>query len=440
MKRNCIYMIMMAMILAWTLTSCGNKTLEEWKSECDSVGDFHDGYALCEKNDKWFFIDEKYKKRSGEYDKAQEFSNGYAIVRSNHDGQSNIIFLNAACEEIHYPVFDTFGSVNSQGNVWVTINGRDERLMNVETGSFRLNLDGGESLQQVMSNGNAVVRRNPEYEKNQYNRSRAWLQFAIYNANGEILVPYGKYSYIGIFHNGMAQYSTTGFITPSDIRNGMEHINEVLCGTPDNKIRKYGRLGFIDENGNIAIPERYRSAMNFTSAGYAKVNPDSNPEQDKYETLIDRQGRELSGREKIIASATYLEDGKWISGKDEKGNYLSANNKGMVKTWETGVKAASVNDIIATKKGSVYSFYRTTEDDLEPLFTLNGTGQANEIVCYRNGNAIEIYSGYKARYCEKYDLTGHRFTTENTPVGPYDLIPYKHRLHSAYEYCAFIFE
>lgn len=429
MRTNILY-TKIAIVLIWMLLSCGHKTMEEWRAECDSIGDFHDGYALCAKDNIWFFINEEGKKSTREFDEAQEFANGYAIARYYHDGQSDVVFLNKDCKEKNYPVSKTFGNVNAMGNVWVSVNGNDAILMNVETGSFRLNLDGGEYLQQVLDNGNAVVMRNPENEKDEYYRNQEWLQFAIYDADGEILVPFGKYSYIGLFKNGLAKYSTTGYVTRIFINGGMESINYILNADPDDIIygRNYGRLGFINEDGEIAVPERYRLAMDFTPAGYAKVNPDNYPELGVYGTIIDRQGHELSGRSKIVASATYLEDGKWSSGKDEEGNYLSANNKGVVKVWGPDVKVASVNDVIATKEGSSYSFYRTTEGGLEPMFALNGTGQANEVICYRNGNVFEVYSGPQNRYCEKYDPAGHRFAAEYVQIGPRD------------RYCAFIFE
>ena len=116
-------------------------------------------------------------------------------------------FLDKDCKEIHYPITGTYGYANEFGNIWVQLPDFYSfkwRLLNIESGN--LLTPAIEHIDCIGSNGTAVVSRLVEHEL-LYNH----YEYALYDAKGNELAPFGKFSYIGNFHNGLALYSTTGY-------------------------------------------------------------------------------------------------------------------------------------------------------------------------------------------------------------------------------------
>lgn len=362
--------LLIVIIIGSLIVGC-DMSYEKRLQQCDSVGEFREGYALCLQDGKYFFIDENGKQRSKKYDEAEEFANGYAIVRNNYkDDRFQIIILNKEFKEKYYSIYETFGNVNPWGKLWVKMNTDILRigwmLLDVETGSLKLSSVGKPDC--VTDDGTTVISR-----LHKRDGSLSYYEYAIYDGQGNEVVPFGKYSYIGNFSAGMAQYSTTGYFFFA----GAEHIS--FSGYNDNKARlshlptlqdfpsKDVKLGYIDTKGTIVCPERFNTATPFNEAGYASVSVlDSNSWGTYYDFfdgadryIINTKFEDCTGD--IIAKASFLPDGEWKFGKSSAGEFLLANNEGETVSLGFGCDFAECRGYIMTRNGTRYELYEKNE-------------------------------------------------------------------------------
>ncbi|MBR1447477.1 MAG: WG repeat-containing protein [Prevotella sp.] len=296
----------LALTLLLIAVSCGHKTVEEWKAVCQEVSEFKEGFALCNMDGKWFFIDENGRKISGDYDGATQFANGYALVFQDVpngcwiaiDKEGNEVCKNIATyvgpitpkghlwihrEDIHKPIAEVtdFSRSNSRKVIYANY-----RLVDLKTDKY---LTEAYNLENVADEGVAVVSR--PMEEKIVGLSQPWksaMAYAIIDDDGRVIVPYGTYTYIGNFENGMACYSTTGYYEYS-IQSREDGGRCMLNDRID--FRTKWLIGYIDTKGTIAIPEQFHVACHFDSSGHAKAYKyryyDS-PFPDEY--IIDKEG------------------------------------------------------------------------------------------------------------------------------------------------------
>lgn len=382
--------------ILFCLTGC--MSYEKRLAECDSVGDFHDGYALCRQDEKSFFINEKGKRVSGKYDHADDFSNGYAVVYNNIDYETKQFYIiDKDLKQYVYPISGYSGTVNKWGNLWVTAGWGGWSLLNVESGSFRLSNIYG--IRDIGGGNSTVVCRIVD---------KMYYEFAIYDGQGNEVVPFGKYSYIGHFVNGLAHYSTTGRLFYEPMCERIFERNKL------HGLYRYsadpGYLGYIDAGGNVVIPEQYNYADDFTEKGYAQVTRGKYNARDY---VIDKRGNILTDKSLAIAIASYLDDGVWASGRCADGKYILANNKGEVEMLDGGVPTATSNlyigkqrtQYVATRNGHTYKIYRVEKNtgNITYKCTVKGKGLKGEIVYFDGGIICVNYDNYTA---DRYTLNG----------------------------------
>ena len=403
----------MGMLALVGMLTTGCMSYEKRVMECDSVSDFHDGYALCIQDGEYFFIDKDGTRTSKKYDKAWDFHNGYSVVVKYYEGgNESYIFLDKDCKEKHYPISGVFGPVNRWGNVWVKTRG-GWALLNVESGSFHTPLF--EQVDCVEEEGVAVVSN--------FKEEQGWIyyyEYAMCDGQGNMIVPLGKYTFIGNFHNGRALYSTTGYLSfLQSYSTDKPRVTSV--------VRKKGSIGtkrplvgYIDITGKPVTPEQYTRADTFNTAGYAKVSWGMwyNPE----EGIIDRYGKLLDGVALAVAEASYLTDGIWAVGKDEAGNFILASKEGKITPMDKGVKIARNERYYLTKNGRRYTLYHLGNDSkLVELCQVVGTGDRKEVVTIeenRDGDCLCFYNGHQR---DEFNLRGERLETTQTVFTPYDV-------------------
>lgn len=104
------------------MTACG-KTYEDRLKECDEVGEFHDRYALCLQDSKYFYINKKGTKISKSYGSGWDYANGYAIVGKKGEKWSYHV-INAEGKELDSSYSYVTSNVNMMGNLWIN-NGKE---------------------------------------------------------------------------------------------------------------------------------------------------------------------------------------------------------------------------------------------------------------------------------------------------------------------------
>lgn len=292
-------------VCAMLLISC-SKSYEQRLKECDEVGDFHDGLALCLQDGKCFYINADGDKMSEEYDGAWDYKNGYAVVfHRTDDGDYIYRILDKDCNELSIKFYAFEGPVTEEGNLWVSTSPLSGYGFS-DTGTWRLlKISTGELLTEayhridcVDSDGTAVVS-NVHKDKNRV------MEFAMVSGNGDVLIPLRRFSFIGNIHNGMAQYSTLGYYRwPSIVP--YEKDKEERNSIPTRSSMEYAPMGYVNTKGQVVIEAEYMQAGHFNDAGFAEVATFGwgNKFIGK-KLIIDKQGHILDGQDLIDAKATF---------------------------------------------------------------------------------------------------------------------------------------
>lgn len=360
MKMKGLVLMLMASCLA-----VGCMDYEKRLKQCDSVGEFKDGYALCSQDGKYFFIDRDGKRMSDKYDEADEFANGYALVqRINPNGDYQIVILDKDCTEMHYGIRNAYGDVNQWGKLWVKVTGNmySWAILDVQTGSLTPLLGYPDCLTQ---DGYAVVSRRINQAAA---GSQTYYEYAIYDGQGNEVVPFGTYTFIGNISHGLAQYSTTGyFLFNGDHAFGSGHYDDdkASCrglATKHNSPSQHIRLGYIDCKGSIVVPEQFHTATMFNKAGYARVGI-GYYDHNRRMYVIDTKGNDCTGD--VMAEASLLPDGIWRAGKTGNGECVLANNAGKTISFGFGCEIANTAGYTMIRKGTEYKLYRINEGNEE---------------------------------------------------------------------------
>ena len=402
-------------MVSFFLSSC--MTYEKRADESEWIGDFSYGYAVCKQDGKEFFIDNSGKRVSDRYDSLRTFKNGWAVAFNYMETLTDkqFVLLDSMLVVHSYPVYFMYQNVNRHGNIWVSL-GDMRALLNVHTGYLSALFPG--ILEYVDDSGLAVARRRNE----DYTSS-----FALFDGTGKEVVPFDMYTYIGGFHNGMAQYSTTGYIKWG--KSSLSRFNGSISRP---------LTGFINADGKIVVKEQFDRASDFNSSGYAFVEkyrisksipvPFDAKDKDFISYYITKNGEIAIGDEAVVAEASFLEDGVWMCAKDNEGNYYLLNNKLNKKILDVEGKLSlsrairtddgSSTQYLLSKNGRNYVLYEIdSSGSHNKLFDFQGSGYAGEIINlteYGGKKALSIYYGYKydeiwdsyrGGYCKYYSLS-----------------------------------
>jgi hypothetical protein len=403
-------------LLLLALTTIGCTSYEDRLAKCDYVGEFCDGFALCEEGESVYFINEKGRKVSKNYNGAEPFKNGYAFVYSADkkiviDTQFNEYVLNE--ENTKYSEL-----VNPNGTIWALTNFRNG------TGSFAcpLNLKtmGADMMLQVdgidcvTDDGYAVLRR----ENNNFPKRKGAstvYEYAIYDAEGTEIVPFGKYTFIGDFHSGLARFSTTGY-APMSSTTGYDKtkhtsLKNMQAITKDitsiyfpmniNASREGTSIGYINVKGEIVIPEQYISAKDFNDRGYAEIWLDGKPH------YIDVKNNVQEGRGIAVAKASYRSKSEWKFYVDEDNSVFIVDHDGNIYL-EGSNRFLTCGELLIAQKGSKYSFH---------LYDQN-TGHANFRFDIANVHPGAVFY---SMYDEEKDIVKIAICNPNESLYIYDL-------------------
>lgn len=367
MKKKSFLLLVAVLLLA----ACG-KTYEDRLRECDEVGEFHDGFALCKQGEEYFYIDQTGKKIAGDFWKAGNFENGYAVAWRR--GSYGLVVVDKEGKSHQYPqVCHALEKVNKFGNLWVSTNDSQWVLLEVKTGSLKTCFVN--DIKSEDEEGNVVTYG-------------GGIGYMLFNGQGEELVEEGRFKYMGRIKCDRILFSFTEKSAAYDS----------------------GKYGYIDTKGNIVIPAVFpSSATEFNDRGYACWSmPSRTSPYDKEFQYFDKQGLVLTGKEYYVAEASFKEDGKWVFGVDEQGERFLVNNKGKITTLDVGSSLAVLRDFVVSKKGGTYKIYRTTPESFDLLFVLNGTGRNSEhLALNSDGNAIELINDRPVGGTyETFDLNG----------------------------------
>lgn len=171
------------------------------------------------------------------------------------------------------------------GRLWINTS-KKLQILDMKTGKILTNP--GEMLYQnidcVTSNGNTVVSNKNGIK---------YYSFALVAPDGSVIIPFGKYGYIDNYSNGLARFSTDGKFSGSRGLVPIKGADFKEMSNFDSPLDNHSTIGYLDENGNVAIAEQFYIATRFNDNGLAKVSKSVikfNPPKFK----IDKKGNKVN--------------------------------------------------------------------------------------------------------------------------------------------------
>lgn len=153
-------------------------------------------------------------------------------------------------------------------------------------------------VMQVTDAGTVLLRRCGAHEVNiqVLDVSRPAYDYMIADADGVIKAPWGRYRYIEEFSNGLAKFTNGAYYCR--MRTGL-FANDEFSDRWGRADRKYG---YINENGQVAIPERYEMCDAFDEDGHARADVEFGDGQPNI--IIDSEGN-IVGRYRATRGGLY---------------------------------------------------------------------------------------------------------------------------------------
>lgn len=167
----------------------------------------------------------------------------------------------------------------SPNAIWAYNSEKDLVLLDLDTKSQLGKSYPDCTIDQVVDNGTVVIKKGK--------RKMEILAegYAIIDSEGREIVPFGKFTFIGNFRNGLATYSTTGYGIPLGLSQNKYAQENAINGKAYAKWfelgNKYGQFGgvksdpftqgYINQKGEVIIPQKYVYAQPFDEDGYAIV-------------------------------------------------------------------------------------------------------------------------------------------------------------------------
>lgn len=263
-------------------------------STVKSISGYVDGVAIAETNlGKFYFVDPDMVplNRDLPLDSIFEWVDGYAVAfsaiqKGNCCVRSYHIF-NRKGEPVVTQEYPEKPILLSGGRAW-TDTKDGVQLQELATG--KILLDETAWVKNCTPSGTCLLarlnhRRHPDGKEH-----ASLVEFMIVDADGRVIVPWGRIGFIGDFYNGLAAASNS-------IQGGWRGHIQNLERYSRSHIHA-GKYGYIDESGRWVIPEKFYWAEGFNKDGYAKVLTTNNYDYWRSKpNFIDRTGRILSGAE-----------------------------------------------------------------------------------------------------------------------------------------------
>jgi len=281
--------IMTAIALAALLMSCGHKYSAE---DYIYVGEFRDGIAIAnlphdmaKGGGQYLLINEKYEPVSRRFISLFQLDGGFYY--GDVPTLDSVIFISTDLQEYVHPLYMTVMSgLNENKSIWIKDLDKKLMLINVTDGTVLSPKYENTQIEQELPDGTVVLRH---YIRGGYNK--LW-DYAIVNCTGQELAPVGKYTFIGDFHNGLARYSTSGYSHPKIMHEDQK--DNQLVDYYNRTKRMELTQGYINEKGDVVIPEAYQYAEDFKDDGTARVGFNNFYGKSISRFKIDRKGNKIN--------------------------------------------------------------------------------------------------------------------------------------------------
>ncbi|MCM1093351.1 MAG: WG repeat-containing protein [Lachnospiraceae bacterium] len=282
--------IMPVIALAALLMSCGHKYSAD---DYLHVDEFRDGIAIANlpqdmaRDGQHLLINEKYEPVSRRFTSLFQLDHGFHYGRI--PGSDSLIFISPDLKEYAYPSSSytvLISKLNENKSIWIEDLDKKIMLIDVTDGTVLSPIYENTLIEQELPNGTVVLRH---YIRGGY--KKLW-DYAIVDCNGKELAPVGKYTFVGDFHNGLARYSTSGYGQPKIMHENLK--DNQLVDYYQNTKRMEITQGYINEKGDVVIPEAYQYAEDFKDDGTARVGFNNFYGKSISRFKIDRKGNKIT--------------------------------------------------------------------------------------------------------------------------------------------------
>ena len=257
----------------------------------DFISEFNDkGLALAGMDDVAFVVNRDYEPVTPRFNLVNE-SSGYYI---GYNGTGKDVVMNSSYEPVD-SAEAYLSDVTSAALIWFSDENGHICAKNLRTGSVVFDETDVEFMESTES-GSVLLRRcGAHYIMPLRHISRKPVfDYMLVGRDGRILAPWGKYKYIDSVSNGLARFTNSATCYRVGMDKGYEFESTERYRDP--------RFGYIDENGRIAIPERYENCDAFDFEGHARADEvygDSQPN-----IIIDKSGN-IVGRYRPVKGGLY---------------------------------------------------------------------------------------------------------------------------------------
>lgn len=290
------------------------------------------------KDSLWGFANEKREMVIPcQYQEAYPFSEGLALVAKLENFALKYGFINSKGKTIIPLDYDWGHSFqngfayveqyNDKGNFWGVINQQNKAMIPIENMCAPIPMPVIEDM--GFEEGFMSVMRITDM--NAY-------EMGVRNDQGKMVIPFGKYEYIGKFREGLAEFrksyngnagyiNTQGEIVIEPAYYTASEFSEDLARVRTANVQLDQEdflMGFVDKTGNMVIPMEYYTFANF-SEGLVPVAHQSNPSK---EGCIDKTGKTIIPFEydKIAG----FRDGISAAVKNGKLGYINPKNEVLI--------------------------------------------------------------------------------------------------------------
>lgn len=255
-----------------------NNSVESRKERGEEISEFKSGRALCNQGPEkgWIIIDESGEQVSALGNLLEEPGQGYmlfAIADPDNSAKSTYTIVDGDYNATETSIGHFLSEVNGKGNAWVP---RDDdkpgfMMVDIKTATPKTDRysDRECSIEYIDDSGLTVLSRNKSaFDGGSYGGA-SYYEYELISPDGDVLIPFGQLGFIGTPQNGRILFSTNGhFLYQSEYE--YDH-NSYLKDKAKTTSFKDAKVGYLDYNGQVVIPDTYDLGRNFEEDGTATV-------------------------------------------------------------------------------------------------------------------------------------------------------------------------
>lgn len=272
--------VVMLSLVGLSLTSCGGKSADDY----NTVGEFENGYAVASYNGannllRYVIVDEKFNPVIEEMRSIERYSDDF-WVGENVNGKYVSIDRKLNITPLEFQSPEVYRQVSPKS---IIAYDSDQSLVIVDltTGKPLSKTYPECEIDQILDNGTIVLK----HQTRKGYGNVLCKGYAMIDSKGNELVPLGKYTFIGDFHNGLATFSSNGYGIPIS-RTNCKYVQETIVNGNGrakwfelgNCYGNFGKQesdqftqGYLNEKGEEVIPQSFVYAQPFDDNGFAIV-------------------------------------------------------------------------------------------------------------------------------------------------------------------------